>query len=61
MWDIDPRMWLRAYLEGCAQAGGKAPADVSDSLPWNMTAEARKAMQMFEDEVPQQDSRQDTS
>jgi transposase len=61
LWNINPRMWLRAYLEGCARAGGKVPADVSNYLPWNMTPEARKAMQMFEDETPKRGSSQDTS
>jgi transposase len=61
LWNINPRMWLRSYLEGCAQAGGKAPAKVSDYLPWDMTAEARKAMQMFDEQPAKMGSSQDTS
>jgi transposase len=61
LWNINPRMWLRTYLEGCAQAGGRSPTTMSGYLPWSMTAEARKAMQMSEDEVPQKSSSQDTS
>jgi len=37
MWGINPRRWLRWYLESCAQAGGKAPANVASFLPWNIT------------------------
>ena len=37
MWGINPRRWLRWYLESCAQAGGKAPANAASFLPWNIT------------------------
>jgi len=61
LWNINPRSWLRAYLEGCAKAGGKAPADVSDYLPWNLTPQQKEAWRMF-DEVPsQEDPHPDTS
>lgn len=42
-WQINPRAWLTAYLTACAAIGGKAPADVSGWLPWNLTAEQRAA------------------
>jgi transposase len=41
---INPRKWLRAYLQACAEAGGKAPADVDRWLPWNLSARQKKEM-----------------
>jgi transposase len=32
---IDPRVYLTAYLEACANHGSKAPADITPWLPWN--------------------------
>ncbi len=43
MWKQNPRNWLRAFLEQCAQAGGKAPADIRPFLPWNLSSEASTA------------------
>jgi transposase len=40
LWGINPRTWLRLYLEACAQNKGIPPADLSEFLPWNMS-EAR--------------------
>jgi transposase len=61
LWNINPRLWLQAYLEGCAQAGGKAPTDVTGYLPWNLTPQQKKAWRMFEEQASQEGSRQDTS
>jgi len=36
LWNINPRLWLTAYLTACAEAGGKAPPDASPWLPWNL-------------------------
>jgi len=41
-WKLNPQRWLTAYLESCAEAGGKAPDDIQPFLPWNLSAE-RKA------------------
>jgi hypothetical protein len=41
LWNIHPQLWLTAYLEACAQAGGQAPPDLESSLPWNLPAEPR--------------------
>jgi len=38
----NPRAWLTAYLDGCPAAGGKAPSNADEFLPWNLSAE-RKA------------------
>ncbi|MCP4202694.1 MAG: transposase domain-containing protein [bacterium] len=41
--DINPRTWLTAYLQACAEAGGQAPADASRFLPWNLSDKERAA------------------
>ncbi len=43
LWDLNPRLWLTAYLEACAQAGGCVPAEPSRWLPWNLSEEQRRA------------------
>jgi transposase len=43
-WDINPRTWLRWFLDACANAGGNAPKDVQPFLPWNMSAAQRQTM-----------------
>lgn len=43
-WKLNPRLWLTWYLESCAAAGGKAPADIEPFLPWNLSAERRAAL-----------------
>jgi transposase len=40
-WKLNPRLWLRWYLESCAAAGGKAPEDIQPFLPWNLSDERR--------------------
>jgi len=47
---LNPRKWLTAYLQACAQAGGKAPEDVDQWLPWNLSAQQKKDMAQQEDE-----------
>jgi len=42
-WGINPRTWLTAYLSQCAEAGGQAPPQPAALLPWNLSAEQRKA------------------
>jgi hypothetical protein len=43
-WKINPRRWLRWYLETSAAAGGKTPDDIQPFLPWNLSAERRLAL-----------------
>ena len=43
-WNINPRTWLRWYLDACANAGGNAPDDIQAFLPWNMNATQRQTM-----------------
>ena len=39
---IDVRRWLEAWLNACAQNGGKSPDDLSPWLPWSMSEERRR-------------------
>ena len=41
LWKNNPRPWLTAYLEACAQHRGQPPPDAADFLPWNLS-EARR-------------------
>lgn len=41
---LNARKWLAWYLESCAAAGGKARADVTGFLPWNLTEEKRRGL-----------------
>lgn len=43
LWGLNPRLWLTAYLEACAQAGGRVPVNPSRWLPWNLSEEQRRA------------------
>jgi transposase len=40
---LNPRVWLTAYLEACAAAGGRAPADAAAYLPWNLAGQQKQA------------------
>ena len=51
-WAINPRRWLRWYLDACAAAGGRAPSDIQPFLPWNLNEEQRRTMAV---EHPSQD------
>jgi transposase len=42
LWGLNPRRWLTAYLEACAQAEGCVPAEPSRWLPWNLSEEQRR-------------------
>jgi transposase len=33
---VNPRLWLTAYLQACAQNGNSAPDDLQNFLPWSM-------------------------
>lgn len=42
LWDINPRVWLSAYLRACAKGGGVAPQTLEDFLPWEMSEQKRQ-------------------
>jgi transposase len=39
---INPKLWLTAYLNACAAAGGKVPGDADRYLPWNLSDEQKR-------------------
>ena len=41
LWDLTPHHWLTAFLQACADHGGKSPTDLSAFLPWQLTPERR--------------------
>lgn len=41
LWKINPRLWLTWYLQSCAEAGSRAPADIQPFLPWNLSQDMR--------------------
>jgi transposase len=43
-WDLNPRLWLSAYLEACAAAGGQVPADAERFLPWRLSAAEKRLL-----------------
>ena len=38
LWRINPRTWLGAYLQACADNANQAPEDITAFLPWTMDA-----------------------
>lgn len=44
LWRLNPRTWLRLYLNACLQNGGKPPQDLSAFFPWTMTRERLKQL-----------------
>lgn len=38
---INPKLFLRAYFDACAQNGGKAPENPDEFLPWNLSDEKK--------------------
>ncbi|MCP5073438.1 MAG: IS66 family transposase [Rhodobacteraceae bacterium] len=46
LWDINRDHWLSAYLNACADHGGKAPADLSPFLPWEMDQARRQLLSL---------------
>jgi transposase len=40
---IDPQKFLASYFEACARAGGRAPENLDDFLPWNLSEEHKAA------------------
>jgi transposase len=54
-WQINPRAWLRWYLDACAVAGGRVPEAVESYLPWNLSAAQREALKHPEGVVGRSD------
>lgn len=43
LWQINELEWLSDYLRSCALAGGTAPQDISQHLPWNIRKERERS------------------
>jgi transposase len=56
---LNPRKWLTAYLQACAQAGGKTPEDLDKWLPWNLSTQQKKDMAQQQDEQGEASDRQE--
>ena len=56
LWNINPRAWLNAYLQGCAEAGGQAPAELNTFLPWRMPLGKRREWSLEKNEDPEDSS-----
>jgi transposase len=54
LWGLNPRLWLTAYLQACAEAGGPI-ANVDRFMPWNLSPERRRALGC-EEELPALDT-----
>lgn len=52
LWKLNPRKWLTWYLQSCADNGGKAPADITPFLPWNLTQEQRQVFAISPENSP---------
>jgi transposase len=44
LWGLNPHHWLTAFLQACAEHGGKSPTDLSAFLPWQMAPARREAL-----------------
>lgn len=44
LWKLNPRHWLTAYLQACADHGGKAPPEPEQWLPWNLDEPKRQLL-----------------
>jgi transposase len=55
LWRLNPRLWLTAYLQACADAGGRVVENVDKFLPWNLSPEQCREWGC-EDEVPAPDT-----
>jgi transposase len=56
LWDVNPRVWLKAYLRECASAGGQAPGGLDSFLPWRMSQEQRRQWSLGKDGDPEDSS-----
>jgi transposase len=48
--DLNLRKWLTWYLRSCAECGGEAPGEIAAFLPWNLTVEKRRELQIEPDD-----------
>ena len=41
---LNPRLWLRDYLQACARQGGQPPPDLDPFLPWEISPHRARAL-----------------
>jgi len=41
LWNLNPRTWLNAYLQACADNNNQPPTNINDFLPWKMSETQR--------------------
>jgi transposase len=58
---INPKLWLTAYLNACAAAGGKVPEDADRYLPWNLSDEQKRLWSSDPEPTGTEPSETDTS
>lgn len=61
LWGLNPRTWLQAYLQACANAHGKPPPDIDRFVPWRMNAAQQAAMRQAASAVAHDATAHDTS
>ena len=44
LWRLNPRTWLKFYLQACANNAGKSPKNLNEFLPWMMNNERRQQL-----------------
>ena len=40
---LDPKKWLSAYFQACAQSGGRVPDSLEEFMPWNLSEQQKDA------------------
>ena len=45
LWKINPQTYLTLYLQACAENNGKAPKNIDEFLPWNMSTARLEQLQ----------------
>jgi transposase len=51
LWDINPRVWLTAYLQACAAGGGNPPQSLDEYLPWKMSEQKLQEWSLEKEEA----------
>ncbi len=49
--NINPKQFLLSYFDACARNGGRAPEDIDDFLPWNLS-DKRKSEWQYKERPP---------
>ena len=41
--NLDPKKWLSAYFQACAENGGRPPENIEAFMPWNLSPEQKES------------------